>query len=57
MVAAWLVLGVAGLLARTQIDDVTAAGQSSFLPADAESTRAVDALAARSRQAAKRCRW
>jgi putative drug exporter of the RND superfamily len=43
-VAAWLLLGAAGLLAHTHIDDVTAAGQSSFLPADSESTRAVDAL-------------
>ncbi|HEX5527711.1 MAG TPA: MMPL family transporter [Solirubrobacterales bacterium] len=43
-VAAWLALGAAGLLAHAHIDDVTAAGQSSFLPADSESTRAVDAL-------------
>jgi putative drug exporter of the RND superfamily len=43
-VAAWLLLGAAGLLAHTHIDDVTAAGQSSFLPADSESTRAVEAL-------------
>jgi putative drug exporter of the RND superfamily len=43
-VAIWLLIGAAGLLARTHIDDVTAAGQSSFLPADSESTRAVDAL-------------
>jgi RND superfamily putative drug exporter len=42
--AVWLVLGVAGLVARTQIADVTSAGQSSFLPANAESTRAVDLL-------------
>lgn len=42
--AAWLVLGAAGLLAHAHIDDVTAAGQSSFLPADSESTRALDAL-------------
>jgi RND superfamily putative drug exporter len=42
--AVWLVLGAAGLLARTQIGDVTSAGQSSFLPANAESTRAVDLL-------------
>jgi RND superfamily putative drug exporter len=40
----WVLLGLAGLAGRTQIDDVTAAGQASFLPADAESTRAVDAL-------------
>ena len=37
-------LGVAGFAARTQIGEVTAAGQNSFLPAHAESTRAVDAL-------------
>ena len=43
-VAVWLLLGAAGLVAHTHIDDVTAAGQSSFLPADAESTRAVKAL-------------
>jgi RND superfamily putative drug exporter len=43
-VAAWLLLGAAGLLAHAHIDDVTAAGQSSFLPAGSESTRAVDAL-------------
>ena len=43
-VAVWAVLGVAGLLARTQIDDVTAAGQSSYLPAHAESTRVVDLM-------------
>jgi RND superfamily putative drug exporter len=42
--AVWLLLGVAGLVARTQIADVTSAGQSSFLPANAESTRAVDLL-------------
>jgi len=43
-VAVWLLLGAAGLLAHAQIDDVTAAGQSSFLPEDSESTRALDAL-------------
>ncbi len=43
-VAVWLLLGVAGLLAHAHIDDVTAAGQSSFLPADSESTRALAAL-------------
>ncbi|HWN73382.1 MAG TPA: MMPL family transporter, partial [Solirubrobacterales bacterium] len=43
-VAVWLLLGAAGLLAHAHIDDVTAAGQSSFLPADAESTRALDML-------------
>jgi RND superfamily putative drug exporter len=43
-VAAWLLIGGAGLLAHAHIDDVTAAGQTSFLPADSESTRALDAL-------------
>jgi RND superfamily putative drug exporter len=43
-VAVWLLVGAAGLLAHAHIDDVTAAGQSSFLPADSESTRALDAL-------------
>jgi len=42
--AVWLALGAAGLVARTQIADVTSAGQSSFLPANAESTRAVNLL-------------
>jgi RND superfamily putative drug exporter len=43
-VAAWVALGLAGLLARTHIDEVTAAGQSSYLPAHAESTQVVDLL-------------
>ncbi len=43
-VAVWLLIGAAGLVAHAHIDDVTAAGQSSFLPADSESTRALDAL-------------
>jgi len=43
-VGVWLALALAGLLARMHIGDVTAAGQSSFLPADAQSTRALDAL-------------
>ncbi|HYQ79558.1 MAG TPA: MMPL family transporter [Solirubrobacterales bacterium] len=43
-VAVWLLIGAAGLLAHAHIDDVTAAGQSSFLPSDSESTRALDAL-------------
>ena len=43
-VAIWLLLGVAGLLAHAHIDDVTAAGQSSFLPGNSESTRALEAL-------------
>ena len=43
-VAVWLLIGAAGLLAHAHIDDVTAAGQTSFLPADSESTRALGAL-------------
>ena len=43
-IAVWVLLGLAGLFARGHIGDVTAAGQSSFLPADAQSTRAVEAL-------------
>jgi putative drug exporter of the RND superfamily len=43
-VAIWLLIGGAGMFAHAQIGDVTAAGQSSFLPADSESTRALDAL-------------
>jgi RND superfamily putative drug exporter len=44
VIVAWLALGVAGFLGRSHIDDVTAAGQSSFLPRNAESTRALDTL-------------
>jgi putative drug exporter of the RND superfamily len=47
-VAIWLLVGAGGLLAHSHIDDVTAAGQSSFLPADSESTRALDAISATS---------
>jgi putative drug exporter of the RND superfamily len=43
-VAVWLVLGTAGFLGRTHINDVTAAGQSSYLPAHAESTQVVDLM-------------
>jgi putative drug exporter of the RND superfamily len=38
-VAVWLGLGIAGFVGRTHIDDVTAAGQGSYLPAHAESTQ------------------
>jgi hypothetical protein len=55
-VVVWLLLGAAGLLAHARIDDVTAAGQASFLPENAESTQAVKALQHVS-GAAKRCRW
>ncbi|HSS04089.1 MAG TPA: MMPL family transporter [Solirubrobacterales bacterium] len=40
----WIPLALAGALARGQIGEVTAAGQTSFLPDDAESTRVVSAL-------------
>jgi RND superfamily putative drug exporter len=43
-IAVWLALGVGGFLGRSHIDDVTAAGQASFLPKNAESTRALDVL-------------
>jgi RND superfamily putative drug exporter len=43
-IAVWLAIGVAGLLAHSKLGGATAAGQSSFLPANAESTRALDSL-------------
>ena len=43
-ISVWVLIGLAGLLGRSHIDDVTAAGQSSFLPANAESTRALNLL-------------
>jgi RND superfamily putative drug exporter len=43
-IAVWLVLGIAGFLGRSAIAGVTAAGQASFLPKDAESTRALEVL-------------
>jgi RND superfamily putative drug exporter len=43
-IAIWVPLSLAGFLARSHINDVTAAGQTSFLPANAESTRAANAL-------------
>ncbi|HEX8752365.1 MAG TPA: MMPL family transporter [Solirubrobacterales bacterium] len=42
--ATWVALALAGLLAHAQIDDVTAAGQTTFLPSDSESTRTLQAL-------------
>ena len=39
--AVWLPLAAAGLFAHSRIDDATAAGQTSFLPAGSESTRAL----------------
>jgi RND superfamily putative drug exporter len=43
-IAVWLAIGVAGFVGRSHISDVTAAGQTSFLPAGAESARALQAL-------------
>ncbi len=43
-IAAWVVLGVAGWFGHSRIGGATAAGQASFLPADSESTRAIEAL-------------
>jgi RND superfamily putative drug exporter len=43
-VAVWIVLGAAGFAARTQIGEVTAAGQTSYLPSHAESTQVLDVL-------------
>jgi putative drug exporter of the RND superfamily len=43
-VAVWIALAIAGFVGRTQINDVTAAGQSSYLPAHAESTQVVDLM-------------
>jgi putative drug exporter of the RND superfamily len=43
-IAAWLAIGVAGWFGHNRIGEVTAAGQSSFLPSDSESTRAIEAL-------------
>ncbi len=40
----WVLLGIAGLLGRIHIGEVTAAGQGSYLPANAESTRTLDVL-------------
>jgi putative drug exporter of the RND superfamily len=43
-IAVWVALAVAGFVGRSHIGDVTAAGQTSFLPKGAESTRALQAL-------------
>lgn len=43
-IALWVVIGVGGWFGHSQIGGVTAAGQASFLPANSESTRAIEAL-------------
>jgi len=43
-IAVWLAIGVAGWFGHDRIGEVTAAGQSSFLPSNSESTRAIEAL-------------
>jgi RND superfamily putative drug exporter len=43
-IAIWITLGVGGWIGRSHISEVTAAGQTAFLPKDSESTRALEAL-------------
>ena len=43
-IAAWVALGIGGYVARSHIGEVTAAGQSSFLPKGAESIQAIEVL-------------
>jgi putative drug exporter of the RND superfamily len=43
-IAIWVVLGIGGYIGRSHIGDVTAAGQSSFLPKGAESIHAIEVL-------------
>ncbi len=45
-IAVWLLLGAAGFVARGQLDDVTSAGQSSYLPDGAQSTEVANDLQA-----------
>ncbi len=44
VIAVWIPLALLGALARAHIGEVTSAGQASFLPDDAESTRVVNVL-------------
>ncbi len=44
----WAALGIGGYLGRSHIGEVTAAGQSSFLPKGAESIQAIEVLDGRS---------
>ena len=43
-IAIWVGLVIGGFAARTQIGEVTAAGQASYLPSHAESTQVLDLL-------------
>jgi putative drug exporter of the RND superfamily len=43
-IAVWVALGIGGYVGRSHIADVTAAGQSSFLPKGAESVHAIEVL-------------
>ncbi len=43
-IAVWIPLAIAGVVLHSHLDQVTAAGQSSFLPAHAESTEVVKLL-------------
>lgn len=43
-IAAWVAIGIGGYVARSHIGEVTAAGQSSFLPKGAESIHAIEVL-------------
>ena len=43
-IAVWVALGVGGYVGRSHIGEVTAAGQSSFLPKGAESIQALEVL-------------
>ena len=43
-IAVWVAIGIGGYVARSHIGEVTAAGQSSFLPKGAESIHAIEVL-------------
>jgi len=43
-IAVWVAIGIGGYVARSHIGEVTAAGQSSFLPRGAESIQAIEVL-------------
>lgn len=44
VIAAWIPIAIVGFILHGKIDEVTAAGQRSFLPNDSESTRVVELL-------------